>query len=680
MVSGTPALMTLMLPPSLPLHHTTRRASHGCLRIAMSTSQITDIKTFAGQDSSSPVGIMLGSLAQLPGAVYKIVQFESGDTYKKIERIEAVLRELYDDVEHMRGQTYHLMATVVRQQGVNYDEPVMVCYLKPVFSDKPIANWMIKTSENGNGSPVHLVLNKQKVSAELADYATAAASPVEMIAVGELERLTGMKPGGVNFLLKERDYNRSFMVSLLQPEMIHMRPGETEYLSAKIEHNLDTAIIEVPLGEAGHSVMLDGSTFFWILTEIQRKYPQIKFLKNEGLNACALRYELAHIAKSLSEGLSAFTFNDQIPLLNYFNSLEKYLEHYIRVNHSTLQSDTISVFIKEFIRNFLAVEGKMLYAMIDMVLEEDLGVEEKLRALLYQFYRKFARTEFAKNISPPGFDLFIQQVCVELCDHGLANAFIVNMLLQDEKGRNRLARHLPKKMSLDEVLRQDEEQAVNTILRLIADGSNTRARRSYQKYVFSEETVKAEKYFALHAQIVDLLPQFIARSESKHSHPLLVFEAIQKDMIRFFYQRRNEFGISAATIANISKIFIRICFGKQIQLLDVIEDKLFLCGVSVRSQSGMTGRIAPDLARTVDQDRYVVLQERRQHYMEHLLARFNAAQADQADTVQPSRNEVSSLLLSDLENFLNLPMMRELFASREALYKRLTNVADFRAA
>ena len=61
-----------------------------------------------------------------------------------------------------------------------------------------------------------------------------------------------------------------------------MRPGETEYLGAKAEHNLDTAIIEVPLGKVGmnYSVILDGSTFFWILTEIQKKHPQIKLIKD----------------------------------------------------------------------------------------------------------------------------------------------------------------------------------------------------------------------------------------------------------------------------------------------------------------------------------------------------------------------------------------------------------------
>jgi hypothetical protein len=642
----------------------------------MSKRQLTGISALDEQDASSPLGILLGSLAQLPDAVYKIVRFKYGDTYKKIERIESVLRELHDEVEHMRSQTYHLMTTVVRQRGVNYDEPIMVCYLKPVFSDIPIANWMIKTSETNGLMPAHLVLNKQKVSAELADYATTEAHPIEMVAVDELQDLTGMEPGNINFLLKERYYNQSFIVSLFQPEIIHTRPGETEYLSAKIEHNLDTAIIEVPLGVTGHSVMLDGSTFFWILTEIQRKFPQIKYLKNEGLSASALQSELAQIAESLIRGLSTFTFNDQIPLLNYFNNLEKYLEHYIRANHCTLQSDTISVFIKEFTRNFLAVEGKMLYEMIDLILQEELGVEEKLRALLYLFYRKFVNTEFARNITSPSFDLFIQKVCLELCDQGIVNEFIVNMLLSDEKGRRRLAKCLPKKTNLDELLRRDGEQSGGTILRLMADAPPARVQAPYQKYAFSEETVKSEKYFALHAQIVDLLPQFIARAASRHSHPLLVFEEIQRDAIQFFYQRSDELGIGKATISNISKIFIRICFGKQIQLLDVIEEKLFLCGVSVRNAPGMAGKIAPDLVRAFDQDRYAALQDRRQSYMKYLLAKFRESPGELADA-PASRNKVSSLLLPDLENFLNLPMMRNLFTSREALYTRLTNIADF---
>jgi DNA mismatch repair ATPase MutS len=84
----------------------------------------------------SPLGILLGIIAQLPRTLYKIVQFESGDTYKKTEKIGAILAELHNEVEHTRSQTYHLMAAVVRQQGVNYDEPIIVCYLKPVFSDK----------------------------------------------------------------------------------------------------------------------------------------------------------------------------------------------------------------------------------------------------------------------------------------------------------------------------------------------------------------------------------------------------------------------------------------------------------------------------------------------------------------------------------------------------------------
>jgi hypothetical protein len=85
----------------------------------------------------SPLGILLGIIAQLPRTLYKIVQFESGDTYKKTEKIGTILAELYNEVEHTRSQTYHLMAAVVRQQGVNYDEPIMMCYLKPVFQINP---------------------------------------------------------------------------------------------------------------------------------------------------------------------------------------------------------------------------------------------------------------------------------------------------------------------------------------------------------------------------------------------------------------------------------------------------------------------------------------------------------------------------------------------------------------
>jgi hypothetical protein len=56
-----------------------------------------------------------------------------------------------------------------------------------------------------------------------------------------------MKPGSINFLMEEKSYHQSFIVSLFQPDVIQMRPGETEYLGTKAEHNLDTAIIEVPL-------------------------------------------------------------------------------------------------------------------------------------------------------------------------------------------------------------------------------------------------------------------------------------------------------------------------------------------------------------------------------------------------------------------------------------------------
>jgi hypothetical protein len=172
---------------------------------------------------------------------------------------------------------------------------------------------------------------------------------------------------------------------------------------------------------------------------------------------------------------------------------------------------------------------------------------------------------------------------------------------------------------------------------------------------------------------VDLLPQFIARSKRRFSHPLLVFEAIQNDMSQFFYQRKDDLGIGMATIANISKIFIRICFGKQIQLLDIIEDKLFLCKVSVRSTGGTTVNIAPDLARTLDQEQYAVLRDQRRQYMHYLLDKLKNGQEEPFDS-QTYRNWVYSLLLPDLENFLNLPMMRDLFESREVLYACLTKI------
>jgi hypothetical protein len=176
---------------------------------------------------------------------------------------------------------------------------------------------------------------------------------------------------------------------------------------------------------------------------------------------------------------------------------------------------------------------------------------------------------------------------------------------------------------------------------------------------------------------VDLLPQFIARSARKRSHPLLVFEEIQEDMIKFFYQRSPALGIgNTTTITNMSKIFIRICFGKQIQLLDIIEDKLFVCGVSIRNVVGMTGKIAPDLARVFDQDQYTILHNRRRRYTEYLLARSKEEHDYHTDT-PCYQNKVLPLLLPDLENFLNLPMMRELFGSSAELYTRLTNVSDF---
>ena len=144
---------------------------------------------------------------------------------------------------------------------------------------------MIKTSIDTGGNQRHLVLNKQKVSTDLADYATPEVYPVEMVDIDDVETLTGMKPGSINFLIEEKYYHQSFIVSLFQPDIIQMRPGETEYLGAKAEHNLDTAIIEVPLGKVGmnYSVMLDGSTFFWILTEIQKKYPQSNSLRMRSL-------------------------------------------------------------------------------------------------------------------------------------------------------------------------------------------------------------------------------------------------------------------------------------------------------------------------------------------------------------------------------------------------------------
>jgi hypothetical protein len=641
----------------------------------------TGIDMLDQADASSPLGILRDCLAQLPDALYRIVRFDAGDTYKKTERIATVLHELYDEVEHAREHTYHLMAAVVRQRGVNYDEPIVVCYLKPVFKDRALANWMIKTSDAADGESTHLVLNKQTVSRELADFAGTDADALDMAAVDEAQAVTGMKPGAINFLLSQAHYHRSFVVSLFQAEMIHMRPGETEYLGGKIEHNLDTAILEVPLGEAGmhHSVILDGSTFFWIVTEIQRAYPQIKFLRHDSLSPGALRQELAQIAESLIEGLNGFKYDDQIPLLNYFNNLEKYLEHYIRAHHPTLQSDTIAVFVKEFIRNFLVVEGKMLYQMVDLVIQEDREDEEKLRDLLYLFYRKFIDTEFAKNITPASFDLFLQKICLELSDLGIVNPFIVNRLLQDQRGRDQLAKRLTKKANLNEVLRRDGERAGRTVLELLAAAPPGRGRGPYQKYDFSDETVKSDKYFALHSQIVDLLPQFIARSAHKHSHPLLVFQAIQNDMIRFFEQRSAALGIGKATIANISRIFIRICFGKQIQLLDIIEEKLFLCGASVRNKLGMAGGLAPELARTSHQEQYAALRERRRRYLGYLLKRLKGGEGEPTDGAAPDR-PTGSLLLPDLENFLSLPMMRDLFGSREILYARLTDVADFNNA
>ncbi len=628
--------------------------------------------------ADSPLGILLGIIAQLPRTSYNIVQFESGDTYKKTETIGAILAELHNEVEHTRNQTYHLMAAVVRQRGVNYDEPIMVCYLKPVFSDKPLSNWMIKTSLDTGDNQRHLVLNKQKVSIELADYATPEVHPVEMVDIDDAETLTGMKPGSINFLIEEKYYDQSFIVSLFQPDMIQMRPGETEYLGAKAEDHLDTAIIEVPLGKVGmnYSVLLDGSTFFWLLTEIQKKHPQVKFLKNEILGTGALRFELAQIAESLVQALKKFKFNDQAPILNYFNNLEKHLEHYIHTNHPNIQSDTISVFTKEFIRNFLAIEGKVLYEMVDLVLDEELDTEEKLRQVLYHFYSKFTKTEFAKNITPLNFDIFIQKVCSDLFNQGFANTFIVHILLQDEKGRKNIAKLLPKKTSLDATLRQyRRDQAVKIILGNVYETID-HPKRAYHKYEFSEETAKSEKYFTLHSQIVDLLPQFIARSARKRSHPLLGIEVIQEDMRECFYQRSPVLGIGNTTITNMSKIFIRICFGKQIQLLDIIEDKLFVCGVSVRNVLGMTGKIAPDLARVFDQDQYTLLRNRRRRYTEYLLASSKEEHDYHTDT-PCDQNKVLSLLLPDLENFLNLPMMRELFGSSAELYMRLTNVLDF---
>ncbi|MGH9754837.1 MAG: hypothetical protein ACREA2_18830, partial [Blastocatellia bacterium] len=594
---------------------------------------------------------------KLPQTLYKIVRFESGDTHEKTERIGTTLAELYDKVEHTRDQTYHLMAGVVRQLGVNYDEPIMVCYLKPAFSDKPISNWMIKTSTNSTDERPHLVLNKQKVSMELADYAKIGADrvemPLEMVNMNEVEILTGMKPGGINFLLEEKHCHHGFLVCLFQPDIMRMRPGETEYLGSKIEHNLDTAIVEVPIGRAGMnwSVLLDGSTFFWALTEIQKKYPHIKLLGNDNPGTGALRFELVQIAESLVQGLKEFEFNDQIPILNYFNSLEKHLERHIRSNHPYIQSDTVSVFIKEFIRNFLAVEGKILYDMIDVVLDQDLDAEEKIRELLYQFYRKFTKTEFAKNIIPLHFDIFIQKVCSDLFDLGFANEFILNTLQQGERSRKKIARHPPKKSNLDELLQ-------------------------YPKYEFSKETAKSEKYFALHMQIVDLLPRFIARSARKRRHPLLVFEEIQKDMIKCFNQRSQALEIGDAAITNMSKIFIHICFGKQIQLLDVIEDKLFVCGVSVRNALGTAGKLAPDLVRVFNQDRYSSLHDQRRRYMEYLLAK-SKDEFDNHTDASFYQNKIYLLLLPDLENFLNLPMMQELFGTSATLYTRLTNVSDF---
>jgi hypothetical protein len=119
---------------------------------------------------------------------------------------------------------------------------------------------MIKTSDTGDNQR-HLVLNKQKVSTDLADYATPEVYPVEMVDIDDVEILTGMKPGSINFLIEEKYYHQSFIVSLFQPDIIQMRPGETEYLGAKAEHNLDTAIIEVPLGKVGMNYKATSSLY-----------------------------------------------------------------------------------------------------------------------------------------------------------------------------------------------------------------------------------------------------------------------------------------------------------------------------------------------------------------------------------------------------------------------------------
>jgi hypothetical protein len=72
------------------------------------------------------------------------------------------------------------------------------------------------------------------------------------------------------------------------------------------------------------------------------------------------------------------------------------------------------------------------------------------------------------------------------------------------------------------------DQVVKITLGIVYETPDRHPERAYYKYEFSEETAKSEKYFTLHSQIVDLLSQFIARSARKRSHPLLVFEEIQK--------------------------------------------------------------------------------------------------------------------------------------------------------
>ena len=307
--------------------------------------------------------------------------------------------------------------------------------------------------------------------------------------------------------------------------------------------------------------------------------------------------------------------------------------------------------------------------MIDLVLQEDLSLDERERSLLYLFYRKFFRTEFAKNITPPSLDIFIETICLELFDRGIVTQFTLSILLANENWRNQITKRLPVKENLHDVLNEKGEQQLERISVLIADALPSRNKRTYQKYVFSDETVTAEKYFELHGKIVDLLPQFIARASKKHLHPLLVFEEIQKDMIQFFNLRTDTIGIGQNTIKNIANIFIRICFGKQIQMLDIIDKKLFLCGVSIRNDAEMGDKIAPDLARSSGQDRYADLQKRRDHYTKYMLAKL--MEKNENDPIL-FHEKVCSFLLPDLENFLNLPMMREIFGSRSVLYSRLT--------